>query len=424
MRQHGTTNVGRKTVILSLILTFLSSALSLGLILPGAAIDAWAAETTPTQTPMPTPTPIPATPQATQSSTPAGTASAVDSPITIQTRVDRAKIKLGDVFTYTLSIHSKAGVQVMLPGWGANLGQFEIRDYKTSESKNKDGSVTGTSIYYLAVYDTGKFTIPPVMVPYKLPGETENRQLASDSVAIEVESIASTEAKDIRGLKTQAAIPPDYRLVYLVAGLALFLALVTGGIIYAVRRSRRKKQLQAEPFVGPPHEVAIQELEALLASGLLEQNRIKEFYFELSEIVRRYLGRRFQIYTLERTTTEIMEQLEKLFLSESAFGMISSFLNDTDLVKFARYIPPRGEIDGDVARARIVIESTKPITPVVAAPGESSQSSSPPADRAVPGSDNPGDASTDQADNPAITAVGDSADSTPPANPSREEIRS
>lgn len=303
-----------------------------------------------------------------------------ETPLTIITTVDRATINLGDVFTYTLTIQAKPGVQVTLPGWGANLGQFEIRDYRTSEKKNPDGSTTSTSVYSLAIYDTGTFPIPPVTVQYKAPGDAEAHSLSSDSVSITVASLAPSEAKDIRGLKPQAEIPPNYRLLYLIGGLSILAILATVGIILAIRRHRRRQAAPTPEYSGPPHEVALKELEQLLASGLLREGRVREFYFELSEIIRRYLGRRFQIYTLERTTEEITGQLDKLYLSEQGFGLITMFLADTDLVKFARYVPPSGEIERDVDRARQIIEVTKPVASSAdGASGSNGAPSSPPA---------------------------------------------
>jgi len=283
-------------------------------------------------------------------------------PITIKTEVDRNKIMLGDIFTYSIIIRHDPKVKVSLPGWGANVGQFEIRDYQLDQRQEEDGHLLSQSRYSLAIYDTGTFTIPPVAVGYSLQDGEEQLTLLSDSVDIEVESIASSEATDIKGLKQQAVIPPDYRLLYLGIAAILALMVIAAGLLYYFKKIRRVKGADQEIYLGPPHEVALKELEALLAKNLLGQGQIKQFYFELSEIIRRYLGRRFQIYTLERTTAEIVGQIEGLYLAQDIYAIIITFLDDTDLVKFAKYIPGSRENEGVIEMARTIIDKTRIVT--------------------------------------------------------------
>lgn len=285
--------------------------------------------------------------------------------ISLKTEVDRNKLTLGDVFNYSITIRHGSDITVNMPGWGANVGQFEIRDYKVSEHVDEEGLTVSKSEYFLAIYDTGTFTIPGIAISYKIMGDEESKQLVSDSVDIEVESVAPSEADDIKDLKMQAAVPPDYRLLYLIGSVSLLLVLIIGFLIYYFKHLRKKKEPEKEVYIGPPHEIAFKELEELLARGLVKQGQIKLFYFELSEIIRRYLGRRFQIYTLERTTDEIQQQLEQLYLDRDVYSRIIDFLENTDLVKFAKYIPGNNEIEGDVDQARTIIEKTMVFTTAV-----------------------------------------------------------
>lgn len=280
-------------------------------------------------------------------------------PLEMTTEVDRSTMKLGDVFQYVLIVRYDPSLIISLPGWGANLGQFEIRDYTSSETTEPDGRKSSRAEYHLAVYDTGEFTIPPVAVVWKTTSESDEQILWSDSVTITVESVAGDDATDVRGLKAQATIPPDYTRLYIVVGSVIAILLLTGVIVYLLIRHSRRGYPQPERPAGPPHEVALAELEALLASTLREEGRIKEFYYELSEIIRRYLGNRFHIYTLERTTEEILEQLQLLYLDVDTLAKISTFLADTDLVKFARYRPTDDECDACITAARQIVVVTK-----------------------------------------------------------------
>lgn len=280
-------------------------------------------------------------------------------PLEMTTEVDRSTMKLGDIFTYVLTIRYDPSLIISLPGWGANLGQFEIRDYNSSEKKEADGRKSSRAEYHLAVYDTGEFTIPPVAVVWKTAPDANEEVLWSDSVTISVESIADSDASDVRGLKTQATVPPDYSKLTIVVGSVIAGIILVAVVIFLLVRHSRRGYPQPEKPAGPPHVVALAELEALLASPLRAEGRLKEFYYELSEIIRRYLGRRFQIYTLERTTEEILEQVQLLFLESGTLNMIAAFLQNTDLVKFASYTPAETECDECISTGRQIISVTK-----------------------------------------------------------------
>lgn len=295
---------------------------------------------------------------------PAGTEAPQSAPppgVVIRTEVDHNTITLGDIFTYSLIIETPAELEVALPGWAANLGQFEIRDYQVKTEEPSPGMIIRRSDYHISIYDTGTFTIPPVAVLYGPKGSSEEEKavLFSDTVDITVESVAEPEATDIRSLKSQALIPPDYMMLYLIGGGLILLFLLIGGFVYYYKKYRRAQDGVELVPLGPPHVMAYQELEKLVQSDLRQKGEIKSFYLELSEIIRRYIGRRFQIYTLERTTEEIQAELDELYLNTKDYSLVLEFLQNTDLVKFAKYIPEDDEIDTDVERAYLIIDRTK-----------------------------------------------------------------
>ena len=93
-----------------------------------------------------------------------------------------------------------------------------------------------------------------------------------------------------------------------------------------------------------PQETAIQELEILKNKGLLERGLVREYYFELSEIFRRYLGARYKFQALDWTTEEIKDHLIISSSIEALFkGRIGAILEHTDLVKFAKAPATKGK---------------------------------------------------------------------------------
>src|SRR6185295_3317925 len=120
----------------------------------------------------------------------------------------------------------------------------------------------------------------------------------------------------------------------------------------------------------PPHEIAYGEMQRLLSSGLLEKGRLKEFYIELAEIMKRYLEVRFGVDTFERTTWEILEALRLARMPVRGLTSTSEFFGACDLVKFARHAPPSEETRATVERAyRLIDETRAPEQPAEAPAG-------------------------------------------------------
>jgi len=123
-------------------------------------------------------------------------------------------------------------------------------------------------------------------------------------------------------------------------------------------RARNRVEL---PWVDPrpAHVIAFEALGKLTAERLPEQGLNEEYYVRLSEIVRGYFKRRYDINGLEMTSEEITAWTQSAQLSEEAKSAISHFLYETDIVKFANVKPSVAEIDAITHQATGLIELTQ-----------------------------------------------------------------
>jgi len=85
---------------------------------------------------------------------------------------------------------------------------------------------------------------------------------------------------------------------------------------------------------------------------------IKKYYYALSEILKRYIERRFEFNAAEQTTTEIMAnlKLQKIPLSDD----FNRFFTRADLVKYAKFMPPQDELHMAVQKVKDLVNKTKP----------------------------------------------------------------
>ena len=144
-------------------------------------------------------------------------------------------------------------------------------------------------------------------------------------------TIASTN--DIRPIKPPVDVPNPWTWVFWTAGVLLAVGLIATALILWLNR---RKQLAVVPPV-PPHVRARQKLEA----ALLLISDPRAFAIAVSDAVRVYLEERFQLRAPERTTEEFLRDLQKTpVLTAQQKDSLSAFLEQCDLVKFARFEPP------------------------------------------------------------------------------------
>jgi hypothetical protein len=152
-------------------------------------------------------------------------------------------------------------------------------------------------------------------------------------------------------------VPPLWPFILLAAAAAAAVAIW----IWRRRRSRGAPAEAAAPArpPRPAHEIAYAELERLLASGLLEKGRVKEFYIELAEIMRRYFEARFGVDTFERTSAEILDALRLARLPAKGMALTAEFFGSCDLVKFAKHIPASDDSRAVVQKAYHLVDETR-----------------------------------------------------------------
>ncbi len=156
----------------------------------------------------------------------------------------------------------------------------------------------------------------------------------------------------LRDIKPPVEIPSGWAWVAWVVGAAVVAAL----LFWLWRKWKSRPAQVPQPYV-PAHVRARKRLrEALL---FIDQPR--EFCIRVSDAVRWYLEERFNFRAPERTTEEFLVDLQKTdLLSANQKGSLGEFLEQCDLVKFARYEPAEPELRELYQSALRLVEETEP----------------------------------------------------------------
>lgn len=171
---------------------------------------------------------------------------------------------------------------------------------------------------------------------------------------------AMVATNDIRDIRPPVPLPDVWSwLPWLLA------AVVLAAGAFLLWRHRRRRALSTPPAPSePPHLRARRRLQEALA--LLDDPRA--FCFAVSDALRGYLEERFALHAPERTTEEFLLELQySAVLAPDQKTTLADFLQQCDLVKFARFEPGQAQLRQLHAVALRLVEETEPVEPVASA---------------------------------------------------------
>lgn len=153
---------------------------------------------------------------------------------------------------------------------------------------------------------------------------------------------------------------PPRRWAGVAAAIALGALLATAAALGARRlRARRRHRPDAAPPPPSPRATALRALAAVRASGPVAGARVEPHYRALSSVVRRYLEDQLGLRAPERTTEEfIREAARSGLLAPASQELVRAFLEQCDLVKFARHVPTAGDASAALAAAERLVRET------------------------------------------------------------------
>lgn len=271
------------------------------------------------------------------------------------------RLTVGDRFDLALVL--TAPHQSLVTGPLADsTGVFQVAG-ETRKSKNDPEHDVTTYKLSLAGFEPGVHAVPVFSFVVRSGARTDT--VTSDTASVTIASVLPDSMKAINGIKPAEEFP-NWWLWLIPVGVIL-----AGLLAWAGRRLyRRLKRLREDSLAPlPPWEEALAALDSLPWRDWLQGGEIKRYYYALSEVLKRYIERRFDFQAAEQTTTEIMASMRvhRVPMRDE----IRRFFERTDLVKYAKWSPPEDEALAAIDRVREFVVKTRPEAPAPApAPGK------------------------------------------------------
>ncbi|MBQ0115447.1 MAG: cell wall anchor protein [Bacteroidales bacterium] len=214
----------------------------------------------------------------------------------------------------------------------------------------------------LQSFDSGLYSLGPI--PYVIGKDT----FKTDQLSLKVVPVKVDTTQNIHDYKPVEEVPfklfdwvPDFISDYWWAWL-IALLLVAGGLYYYYFWYKKgRKLLDPERKRLPPYEEAMCNLKKLKADNLWQNGFEKEYFTGLTDILRVYIDRRFQINAVEMTSSQIIDTLRKNDETKAVNEQLAMILEIADFVKFANARPLADDNELAYQRAVNFVESTKPV---------------------------------------------------------------
>jgi hypothetical protein len=256
--------------------------------------------------------------------------------LTLQFDAPTPKLALADVLTVTLTIEGTASMRTP-------IAPLELPAAAPWMLVERSGfprqSIAPARVRYRLTYRFAPRE-PGAKIPFSFPdiqirdGANADQTIAWDTIPFEVETqIGQLDRTSLRDITAIEELPPivstdrSWQLWFVFGGVGSLLILGIFGLGVLFRRKTTRS----------PTQLALYELQRLVAMKLPDRARGERFFTLLSMLMRRYLEREFALPARRQTTQEFLrtlDQVSKLCVEEKQFLM--RFFGRCDGVKFAQ----------------------------------------------------------------------------------------
>lgn len=282
--------------------------------------------------------------------------------LVVSAAIDSTTLFIGDQTDLHLRATCEVGEQVQMPLLNDNLiPGIEIVDRTIIDTTQlKDGRVQYDQYMTLTSFEDSLFYIAP------LPFVSSSDTVWSESLMLNVVQPFEIDSTDIAitDIKGIYKAPIWWWGIFRWVLLALAIAGIGIGGYYLISYLRRRYGdvpavvVPAEPL-RPADEVALEKLDAIREQKIWQSGQVKEYYTQLTDVVREYIARRFEVSSTEQTSDETLRAMRVLLTDKKElYDNLRKMLTLADLVKFAKWTTTPDENEISLRNAYTFVKET------------------------------------------------------------------
>lgn len=259
-------------------------------------------------------------------------------PIAVTLTAEPGAVTLDNDVLLRITISSPSEMDVRLPDLTDRLQGFTVSGQYDHDPEQKPGRILKETHVRLTPVISDRYRVSPMAITYLDRSTSPPREgwFPTEPLNLILKKPLAAEGASVSGDLSPRWIRPETKTILLWVAFALLGAV---GLFLLWKLATRVKEEVALRRMSPK-ERALRELALLMRQDLIRQRKIKEFYFELTMIVRRYIERQHGVRAPEQTTEEFMAAVSQdARFSAEVINRLRAFLQAADLVKYAAFTP-------------------------------------------------------------------------------------
>jgi len=284
--------------------------------------------------------------------------------VTVNASIDSTNILVGDQLKLLLEIEKPKDLKVQFPQVPDTFSsKIEVVNRSKVDTIKLDDKTREKLVQRLMItsFDSGFHRIPPFY--FKLKNGNVLDSTATRELAFQVHGMKIDTTKGPVDIKVPYDAPLTLKeILPYILGIILIGAIIFF-IFYYIKWKKKNVPLFVKPEkpAEPAHIIAIRELDRIKVQKLWQQEKIKQYYSEVSDTIRIYIQNRFGIAALEQTSAETIGLFKsrKDLADGNSVDQLQHILSLADLVKFAKYTPLPDDNNQTLMNAYFFVNQTK-----------------------------------------------------------------
>lgn len=293
--------------------------------------------------------------------------------IIVSASIDSTEMRIGDQTDMHIRVTQEANERVEWPVFGETLQDgIEIIDRTIVDTTTlPDGRLQLNQYLTLTSFKDSLFVVRPIEI---VSGEDTFRTEPMALNVLQPFDLEADSTNAITDIKPVERAPIWWwgiiRWVLLALGIALVLTGI-GYLVYWLLSRRKPKEEPVNPeLLRPADEVALEKLDAIKIAKIWQKGQVKEYHTDLTDVVREYIGRRFDVHSTEKTSDETLKEIKPILLAKGEgleanvdgkelYENLRTMLQLADLVKFAKWSTTPDENEKALTTAYEFVNETK-----------------------------------------------------------------
>jgi hypothetical protein len=290
------------------------------------------------------------------------TSKAQQSGVEVSASADTDKIRIGEQLKLRLSasVTEPAGKTIVFPQLPDSFSHFEVVSRLKADTTGDNNKKIFSQTFIITSFDSGRWDIPALRFDVVQNNGGITDSAFSSSLWVDVNTIEVDTTKAFKPIKAVRGVAWSFWDYWLYFAIGISVLLIGIGLFVYFRSKPKKVVVKPAAPAVPPYDTALQQLQSLRAEKVWQQGNVKEYYTRITDILRVYFEKQFNIPALEQTSEELLQHIKPVTILNQQRDKLSSLLTVADLAKFAKLHPSPDEHESAMQQAIEIVEWTKP----------------------------------------------------------------